>query len=389
LKTLTATLVLLLAGHFHRLTHCLAAEPLVIAVRVPDGGVQPQAAVDARGRLHLIYCQGDPAHGDVFYVHSDDEAASFSVPIRVNSQPGSVVALGTVRGPHLALGRGGRIHVAWNGSTQAEPKIAGRFAPMLYSRLDEQGKSFEPQRNLIHDRPGLDGGGSIAADSAGSVYVAWHAPTVAPAKEADRHVWMVRSTDDGKAFGDEIDLTPDATGACGCCGMCLLANDQGDVFALYRSATQMVHRDMYLIACRDAGKQLSSSKIGPWQIGACTMSTTVMAIIKPGHALLAWEQQGNVISAETDSAGAVMHRVPASGDAANRKHPAVAVTSDGKRLVAWIEGSGWSRGGTLAWEIYDDHGKPLAHSSGPSLSQPAWDLPAVVAIRDGRFLLLY
>lgn len=49
---------------------------------------------------------------------------------------------------------------------------------MLYTRLNDAGDGFEPQRNVIQKRPGLDGGGSIAADAEGNVYVAWHAPNV-------------------------------------------------------------------------------------------------------------------------------------------------------------------------------------------------------------------
>src|SRR5881628_2407477 len=85
-------------------------------VRVPNGGIQPQVAVDASGVVHMIYFQGDPGHGDIFYVRSQDGGATFTQPVRVNSQPESAVATGTIRGAQLALGRNRRVHVAWNGS---------------------------------------------------------------------------------------------------------------------------------------------------------------------------------------------------------------------------------------------------------------------------------
>src|SRR5262249_8938066 len=37
--------------------------------RVPDGGLQPQVALAPDGTLHLLYFRGEPAHGDLFYVH--------------------------------------------------------------------------------------------------------------------------------------------------------------------------------------------------------------------------------------------------------------------------------------------------------------------------------
>src|SRR5262245_42808241 len=134
----------------------------VTLFRTPDGGIQPQAVMQT-GILHLIYFKGDPGHGDVFYVKSQDAGQTFTKPLRVNSHPGSVIATGNVRGAHLTIGAEGRAHVAWMGSGKAEPKAAGGASPMLYARLNDAGDAFEPQRNLIQNAVGLDGGGSIAA----------------------------------------------------------------------------------------------------------------------------------------------------------------------------------------------------------------------------------
>src|SRR5687768_3864258 len=81
----------------------VASESKVVAVRVPPEGIHPQAQTDSRGRVHLIYFKGDPMHGDIFYVRSDDGGTSFTPPTRVNSQPDTAVITGTIRGPHLAL----------------------------------------------------------------------------------------------------------------------------------------------------------------------------------------------------------------------------------------------------------------------------------------------
>src|SRR5438034_10906573 len=78
----------------------------VTLLRVPQQGIQPQAAVDAQGTVHLICFRGDPHCGDLFYVHSRD-GATFSKPIQVNSRPGSAIAAGNIRGAHLAVGQGG------------------------------------------------------------------------------------------------------------------------------------------------------------------------------------------------------------------------------------------------------------------------------------------
>jgi hypothetical protein len=94
----------------------------ISVVRVPKGGIQPQAVVDGTGILHLLYYLGDPMHGDLFYVKSSDLGASWSSPLRVNSESGTAIAAGTIRGGQIALGKNGRIHVAWNGSSAGESK---------------------------------------------------------------------------------------------------------------------------------------------------------------------------------------------------------------------------------------------------------------------------
>src|SRR6266700_7781444 len=80
----------------------------------PDDGIQPQAAVDSKGVVHLIYFKGDPKAGDIFYVRREP-GRDFSKAIQVNSQPHTAMAMGTIRGAQLAVGKNGRVHVAWDG----------------------------------------------------------------------------------------------------------------------------------------------------------------------------------------------------------------------------------------------------------------------------------
>ena len=42
-------------------------------VRVPNGGIQPQALADPTGRIHLLYYSGDRAYGDLYYVTLTDD----------------------------------------------------------------------------------------------------------------------------------------------------------------------------------------------------------------------------------------------------------------------------------------------------------------------------
>src|SRR6266852_8698232 len=234
-----------------------AAAPSVSLVRTPDGGIQPQAAVDGHGVVHLIYYKGNAGGGDIFYVRQQPGQETFSKPIQVNSQPRNAMSAGTIRGPQLAVGKSGRVHVAWDGMGEGaiQPELKGKkITPFLYTRLNEAGTAFEPERNLITYAAGLDGGGSVAADNQGNVYAFWHASKPANTNgEAGRAVFVACSADDGKTFAREKLATSKPTGACGCCGMKAFADSQGNVFALYRGASEMTNRNEILLMSRNRG----------------------------------------------------------------------------------------------------------------------------------------
>src|SRR5207244_12429124 len=120
-------------------------------------------------------------------------------------------------------------------------------------RTTHAGTAFEPQRNPMQLTWGLDGGGSVAADAAGSVYVAWHGQEGSGQGEQTRRLYVARSKDDGKSFSPEAPAYEQATGACGCCGARAFADRSGTLYVLYRSATEQVHRAIYLVVSPDLG----------------------------------------------------------------------------------------------------------------------------------------
>ena len=360
----------------------------VSVLRVPERGLQPQAAVDAQGTVHLIYFHGEPGAGDIFYVHSEKGSDQFSKPLQVNSGRGSAIAIGNIRGAHLALGKNARVHVAWNGSGKAEPKGKSGASPMLYSRLNDAGTAFEPQRNVIQSAFGLDGGGLVAADADGNVYVAWHAPTPGDRGEGHRCVWVAHSTDEGKTFAAEKRANPEDTGACGCCGLRAFADSKGALHLLYRAARQDVHRDMFLLASTDKADHFQSEKVQDWEVNTCPMSSETFAE-GAGRVVGAWETNGQVSFARIDRAtGKLSAPVAAPGDTPGRKHPAVAVNHRGETILAWTEGMGWSKGGSLAWQVFDRDGKPTG-AKGRADGVPTWSLVTVLARPDGNFTVIY
>lgn len=356
--------------------------------------MQPQVSFDDSGRLHLVYFSGEPQQGDLSYKVSKDGGTTFSRAIRVNSGQGSAIATGTIRGAQMAAGKNGRIHVAWNGSDSdgpLNPDSGKRGMPMLYARMTVAQDAFEPQRNLMLHSFGLDGGGSVAADRLGNVYVAWHGVGESEAAggegEARRRVWITKSRDDGKTFRTERMAWAERTGACGCCGLKIHADRESNVYALYRSATESVHRDIYSLSSNDRGASFQGRLLHKWNINACPMSS--MDCADNGHAVVAaWETGGQVYWIRLDGeVRSAREPIPAPGNGKGRKHPRVAVNRKGEVLLIWTEGTGWRKGGSLAYQLFDANGKP-GPEQGTLPGVAAWSFGAAAARPDDSFLIL-
>ena len=367
-----------------------AEEGRVQVLRLPEGGIQPQAAVDEAGVAHVIYYKGKAGGGDLFYVRHEPGAAGFSKPIQVNSRPGSAMSVGSIRGAHLALGRNGRAHVAWmggEGASRARTDV-GETTPMVYTRLKSDGSGFEPERNVLTYAAGLDGGGSVAADREGNVYVVWHAPKPGNKEgEAGRMVFIAQSKDDGKTFAPERPALAEPTGACGCCGMRAFADRNGALYILYRGASEMVNREEILMVSRNQGETFQILNRDNWKTPACPMSSAALSEGQ-GRTLAAWETDGRVWFGEVGQASLKLSPPVTPPGSAKRKHPFAAGNGKGETLLAWTEGTGWERGGSLHWQLFDATGKPMAEK-GAREGVPVWGLVSAFAEPNGGFWIVY
>ena len=358
------------------------AAPPVSLLALPAGGIQPQAVVDARDVLHVLYFDGPPAAGDLFYVRRKPGAAVFSRPLRVNSVPGSALATGSVRGGQFAIGRNGRIHVVWHGASAIQLGGAAR-TPVWYSRLNAAGTAFEPQTNVAVASTGIDGD-TVAADDAGNVYIAWHG-LGEKSGEANRTLYIARSRDDGARFAREEPAANASTGACGCCGLRAIVDPKGTAHIFYRAATEGVHRDATWLTLGPGNP--APIVLQPWKLEACPMSTFAAAADGDGL-VAAWETAQQVYYSRLNPSARTFTTPIAMEGGGIRKHPSVAASAAGVVLMAWTEGTGWARGGTMAWELLDRDGRRLASQSNAA-PVPVWGLVAAAARRDGSFVIVH
>jgi hypothetical protein len=218
------------------------------------------------------------------------------------------------------------------------------------------------------------------------VYVLWHAPGSATVSgEVNRAVFVAVSRDDGKSFVAEQRAIADATGACGCCGMKAFVDATGALFAVFRTATAEGSRDMELLVSRDQGKSFRAALLEKWPVKMCPMSSSSIAGGKSG-VKVAWESQGQISVGAVDAAGTVPG-ARAVSEGRGAKHPALVSNGKGETLAVWTLGTGWQRGGTLAWEILDAAGRPT-NVKGRADGVPVWGLPAAFVSGEG-FTVMY
>ena len=271
------------------------AAPTVELLRVPDAGIQPQVVVSADGTVHLLYFQGDADAGDLFYVARAKTERDFTAPTRVNSQSGSACAIGNDRGGKLAVGRGGAVHVVWNGSERTHAKGEEERAPFLYARRSAGATTFDAQRNLMTRSSTLDGGGDVIADEKGRVLAIWHAlpVDVKEHSETSRRVFVATSTDDGTTFAGENAVSAANSGTCGCCALEAGLLRGGEIAILFRAATDSTDRGTHLLRSKDGGATFVETTLDHWKIEMCPMTTAAIASSSDANAI-AWQDREEI-----------------------------------------------------------------------------------------------
>lgn len=355
-------------------TACAAEE--VELLPVPNGGIQPQAVVDEEGTLHLIYYQGERKNGNLYYVTRKPSATEWSTPIRVNSEEGSANRNEAISRAQMAIDKNGIVHVVW---------FNVRPVKYWYARKRGSDSGFEQQRNLVTQyNKGVETGASVAVDGNGGVFVIWHAGDFE--NEGNRSVYITRSRDGGETFTAEARVNPDNTGACACCGLKSMVDDQGAVYVSYRAAGESVHRDMVLLKSTDEGRNFMSETVHEWELSACPVSTTTIAG-GPEGAMVAWETEGQVYFARVNK---LAEAISVPGDpVTRRKNPAMAINSQGKIMLAWAEGISWQSGGQLYWQVYTPDGEPTGELGQLEESLADYSIPEVVTTKDGGFVIIY
>lgn len=339
-----------------------AAGAGVRVVSVPGGGAVPDAEVDDRGGVHLVYVVG----GNVEYVSSGDGGKTFGPPVRVNSQAATVHPAHMFRGPDLAVGKDRTLHVVWYNDPYQRKAPKDQWG-IEYARRTAGAKTFTAARNLNH-RPSDNF--SLAADGRGNVAAIWMAAGL----------FVSTSTDGGASFAEPARIS--GTDPCECCASRAFLDASGALFTLYRDKAGN-DRDIYLVRSRPDGSGPVRHKLSatPWHINACPMTGAFLGSGSPSALVGAWEREGQIYFGRMDRDGKLLPPGEIATPRADylRKFPVALALGDGSTMVAW------KRGKTLEWQSYDGSGKPRGPISAQDTASP--HRPAGVVTAIGEALL--
>ena len=337
--------------------------PLAVTTLAVTGRYNANPSIAARGNFAAIAWSGTlGSTTDIYVATSRDGGMQWSAPVQVNAVAGDARVSGE-QPPRVVLvaGRGATpdVVVVWGSKGTTGSRL-------LTARSSDGGKTFSAS-SLVSgaDGEGNRGWESVAADSAGRMYVLWldhretvmpsamhhqdgtttppaPAPKLDPNEKANKSQLFFGSVDGGGG----VAARGIVRGVCYCCKTSLVAAG-GAIYAVWRHVFPGNQRDIGFVASRDGGKSFSPIvrvSEDHWQFDGCPENGPAIAIDaqqrahvlwvtpadgKDGSPLAlyhAWSRDGRTFTART--------AVPTRGPAA---HVQVTAVPDGSLVITWDE----------------------------------------------------
>jgi hypothetical protein len=324
----------------------------VNVVTAPAGSFVPDVVMDTRGVLHMVYARNKNAE----YIRSADNGTTWTRPVLVATEGAVEFRMGE-RGPKLALGRDGIIHVVW--ADWWEPGVK---TYVRYARSRDGGMSFE-SRKTVSSMSGVDGV-TVAAGGAGNVVAFWHV-NAPPQSKIPAATWlhMARSDDDGASFHHDEPVQIDNLSALAC-SMCMMrarVGSDGDMHLAFRSAEENI-RDFYVLKGRVTGNQFHALRVNRdnWKLRSCPMCGPELTVGPDGREYCAFMSRHRVywsVSDERITGYRLQVATPAPED--DEIYPTAVANRAGLVLLVWQVGPMSTTGkATVKWACYGRDGRP-------------------------------
>jgi len=227
-------------------------------------GKTPSALMRSGHQLWVVFTQQDR----VYFTTSNNQGASYSPAVAVNSQPEKIYNNGENR-PKIAIGKHGEVLLSWS------KKTAGKFTgDIRFSRSIDNGKTFELPYTVNDD--GLLAThrfDSLQVTDSGKIYLAWidKRNRVAARKNGESYVgaalYYAVSNDNGASFSDNYKV---ADSSCECCRIAIAAHGEDEAAVLWRHIFPGSIRDHAAAILKPNGESSHiRATMDNWQINAC------------------------------------------------------------------------------------------------------------------------
>lgn len=262
-------------------TASLAAVPVEIIPADLRGAQQPQAAIGAKGEIHVVFGR----EGKVYHTVSTDKARTFRAPVAIATL--SDLALGMHRGPRVAVA-GDRVVVT---------AISHGIGDLLAWTSADGGETWAwPATLNSADESAREGLHALAA-SGQRVAAAW-----LDQRDSDTELWAALSNDGGATWQPDARLyrSPDGS-ICQCCAPSLAFGPKGELAAMWRNSLGGA-RDPYLALSRDGGRTFAEAAklgTGTWKTEACPMDGGSLAFLRDATAapMTVWRRESQLFIA--------------------------------------------------------------------------------------------
>ncbi|MCX6243171.1 MAG: T9SS type A sorting domain-containing protein [Bacteroidetes bacterium] len=326
------------------------ANTTVHLVHAPAGSNVPDVIMDKDGVLHMVYAQNQNA----YYIRSSDNGTTFSSPVRVNSS-GTVEYKMGERGPKLAVGDDGVIHVAWMDHWSAGVNVYAR-----YTRSLDGGNTFENLKT-VSATSGVDGV-TVAADGNSHVVLFWH--TMVPLQtQVPQATWIhfSRSADNGISFSADTNVMINNHNGLAC-SMCMTRarfGIDGNVYLAFRSAQNSI-RDFYVLKGNPAGNNFTAVRVNNdnWNINYCPMVGPELEADNTGRQFCAFMSNYHVYWAISDpGVNAFTQHVATPLNEQDEIFPTAIPNNAGQVLFLWQVGPmSVTDSAVVKWAVYDTNG---------------------------------
>jgi hypothetical protein len=332
---------------------CLHFAPPTARAQSFDGGIRvnTDAAGSAQGspwihaapdgRVWIAWVNAVDGRGPIVLSSTSDGGATFA-PQRV-VLPGRTALSGMQRGPQFVVDRRGGIHMVW------QERIVQGTVSAMYSRSLDGGQTFSTPVFAAADSGRFDQDfPSIAVDSGDNVSIAWiDNREIELGTSTQTHLYYSRSTDRGATFGAPVRasrMPGGEGGSCECCNTAIATADDGTVFIAFRGNVDN-YRDVHVARTSDGGAtfEVFQAASGSWQIGACPMTGSSIAVDRNGTAHVVWRDSRQSAGGRDIVYYATLARdgdrcsgdLPISDSPKRTNFPSIAVDRSGVIVTGW------------------------------------------------------